>query len=587
MRYEIAFKLLSSLIFIPLISIIINYFISKSGRGVITNSQLLSFSTSLPGIVTIFLLIIISSIFINLEFGGLIIISKDTYFENNPSAFKAFLKACKNITKSFGAGSFQISIYILLIVPFLGIGATSNLLSEINIPSFIEDYLLSNYKGIILLLSLLFIAHIFLVRWIFAFHIAIIEKKNFKASLKRSKELVKGQFFKILKAILIFNILNLVIVSILLGVLIGLPLIVVYKLGSNSFISLTLLSFLSITESTIMFISQIFTAPFNMALVTRLYYSRMENIDKIKNSNKDTHIEEEVNHKTYFKRLYKFNKNKMFLGGFILILILSIFGSLLLYYADIDKNNVTITAHRGNSIEAPENTKSAISYALKTGADYAEIDVQETKDGKIVVIHDSNLKRLTGYNVNLWDLDYNELEKYEVGSWFSEEFKGEKIPTLEEIIKEVKGKMKINIEIKTHGHEKMLVENVVSIIEKEDFIDQCVVTSLDYDCLKKVKAINPSIKTGYIMYMVLGDIAKLNVDFYSLEATNVNKKLVNKAHLIGREVHVWTVNDEEKMKEFIDMGVDSIITDYPETLKNILENRKKNNIIENILDYYQ
>lgn len=109
---------------------------------------------------------------------------------------------------------------------------------------------------------------------------------------------------------------------------------------------------------------------------------------------------------------------------------------------------VQITAHRGASGSAPENTLIALQKAIEAGADYAEIDVQETSDGRLVLLHDPDLKRTTGLKKNIWQTTYNELKHLDAGSWFSDEFSAERIPLLEDAIELVRGKMLLNIELK-------------------------------------------------------------------------------------------------------------------------------------------
>src|SRR3712207_3201709 len=145
-----------------------------------------------------------------------------------------------------------------------------------------------------------------------------------------------------------------------------------------------------------------------------------------------------------------------------------------------------------------------------------------SKDGKLVLTHDSNFKRIANIDKNVYDATLKEIKTYDVGSNFSPVFKGEKIPTLEEAIKLSKNKIKLNIEIKLNGHEKNLVTSVVNLIEKESFIDQCVVTSLDYDVLKEVRKLNPNIKIGYIMFVALGNLSSIDRKSTRLNSSHAN-----------------------------------------------------------------
>ncbi|WP_142414634.1 glycerophosphoryl diester phosphodiesterase membrane domain-containing protein [Hathewaya massiliensis] len=568
-KFEAIYKVLTSFFLIPFMSICLNYFISLSGRKIITNNELIKFSTSLPGIAAFIVLLIICGISIILEIGTLIIIANNIYFKHKISLKEAFILAVNNVSKLFSLGSLRVILYIIFLVPLLGIGITSSLNTELKIPSFIVDWFFENPTYLILLILLIILAYFFLIRWIFSLHIAIIENKNFKSALKESKKLCKGRYKYILKNLILFQ-LTLSLIGLAVLVFLTIILDFIFKrTGINNFSSLSLLSLYSVVVSILFLLFSLFISPLYTILITRLYYSL-----------KPSYVKKEFlglyKRETNINLTFRKVKNNKKIVQFLIIIILSIsviFGTLF-FYSESEKNHIEITAHRGNSSEAPENTLSSIEYAIKAKADYAEIDVQETKDGEVVLTHDSNLKRTLGLNKYIWEISLNELQQYNIKSNFDYEFEKEKIPTLEEVMKKSKGKLKLNIELKTNGHETKLIGKVVTLVQKYSLEKDVVITSLDYDALKEVKNRNPKIKVGYIMYLALGDLGQLKVDFYSIESSNVSKSLVKKAHLIGREVHVWTVDDPTKMEELMDMSVDNIITNKPREMKEALEDKK-------------
>ncbi|MGN0399408.1 MAG: glycerophosphodiester phosphodiesterase family protein [Blautia sp.] len=231
---------------------------------------------------------------------------------------------------------------------------------------------------------------------------------------------------------------------------------------------------------------------------------------------------------------------------------------------------VAITAHRGGALMAPENTVSALSYTIECGADYAEIDIQETADGELILLHDNSLKRTAGVNKNVWEMTYAEIEQLDAGVSFHKKFRGEKIPTLDEVLKFCKGKLDLNIEIKYNGKNKGIVKKVVRAIEKNNFQNHCVITSMNYSFLTQVKKINPEIRTGYIMTMTYGSIAGVSAaDFFSVKYTYIDREFVQEAHAFGKEVHAWTVNYRGDIKQMLDAGVDNIITDNPVLVRKV------------------
>jgi glycerophosphoryl diester phosphodiesterase len=231
-----------------------------------------------------------------------------------------------------------------------------------------------------------------------------------------------------------------------------------------------------------------------------------------------------------------------------------------------------IIAHRGASRAAPENTLAAMKKAMEFGADFAELDACQTKDDTIVLMHDEKLERTTGQQGLIWEYALTELKEFEAGSWFSEEFRGEPIPTLQEVMHLVRGKMKLNIEIKVFGHEPGIAQKVVDIIRGGNFENECMVTSFDRKTVEEVKNIAPELMTGFIFdedYQ--GNVFDGNWDVLSCDRQILDEELIKKAKDSGKKIFVWTVNDPREMKKLIDLKVDGLITDVPDVLKDILD----------------
>jgi len=225
---------------------------------------------------------------------------------------------------------------------------------------------------------------------------------------------------------------------------------------------------------------------------------------------------------------------------------------------------VQVTAHRGNARAAPENTLSAMRKAIESGADYAELDVQQTADGVVVLLHDRDLKRVAGVSRRLDELSYAEVRRLDVGSWFDPSFAGERIPTLDEVINLCRGKIRLNIEMKFFGPDRRLVREVTRIIREQEFESDCLITSLNYDALTEVKQRNPRLRTGLTVAQALGDISRLEVDALSVRADHLSNELLRAAYRRGLEVHVWTLNDARQMAQQIKRGVQNIITGDPD-----------------------
>ena len=145
---------------------------------------------------------------------------------------------------------------------------------------------------------------------------------------------------------------------------------------------------------------------------------------------------------------------------------------------------------------------AAVKAAVEELADFVELDVQETLDGVLVLCHDTNLSRLAGVNRRVSELTLAELSELDVGSWFSEEFAGEKIPELRKVMEYAKGRIKLNLELKNLGDDTSLPEQAAALVAELGMEEQCVISSARMRYLERVKAANPDIHTGYILSLI-------------------------------------------------------------------------------------
>ncbi len=268
----------------------------------------------------------------------------------------------------------------------------------------------------------------------------------------------------------------------------------------------------------------------------------------------------------------------------ITLLILSI-GYPILYQLFVNSNQIErqptetqIIAHRGASKLAPENTLSAIEKALELGVDMIEFDIHLSKDGEIIVLHDEMLGRTTDGSGNVADYTLKELKTFDAGSWFGDEFKGERIPMLKEVLTLVDGKSTCLIEVKWNqeGVYKGMEENIVAEIKSFEAENWVIVQSFESSYLENINQLNPNIQLGklligswllpvpfYFDYQFhWGKFTPPNyiswVNFYSKRATPLYIKSLKKK---GVKVGVFTPNSEKDLIKQINMGVDAVITD--------------------------
>lgn len=239
-----------------------------------------------------------------------------------------------------------------------------------------------------------------------------------------------------------------------------------------------------------------------------------------------------------------------------------------------------VIAHRGFSGIAPENTLASFQKAIESGADYLELDVHKTADDFVVVIHDYTVDRTSSNNMKgkIKKMTYEELSAIKVGytEKFGEEYKDEKIPTLKEVLELAKGKIKVCIEIKTLDVE----EEVIKLVNDLNMHSDVVIFSFHFEVLTKIRQLDKDIK---ILYLKNNADLK-TVDYATLihvnaigggNDTKVTRELLDYAHKNHIEIWRWTVNTEEEMQALLDMGVDGIITNFPDKALAIVNSKRK------------
>ena len=248
----------------------------------------------------------------------------------------------------------------------------------------------------------------------------------------------------------------------------------------------------------------------------------------------------------------------------------------------MNSHNCTIIAHRGESYDAPENTLASINLAWERNADAVEIDVQLTKDNKIVVIHDKNTKRTTGRSKSVKSQTLNELRELDAGLFKDKRWRDEKIPVLSEVLKTVPVGKKIIIEIKC-GLE------IINFLKEEISnsglsADQIEIIGFDISVVAKAKQALPDYKVLWLHeldYTIIGKVfhpsvdtliekgKENNLDGLDLWAGKfITKEFVQKIKSNGLLLYVWTVNDPETALELYNQGIYGITTDRPVWLKD-------------------
>ncbi|MGB7000560.1 MAG: glycerophosphodiester phosphodiesterase [Halobacteriota archaeon] len=568
--YQVLFAILLNIVIQPILYIIYDFLFDTKGYPALVNMDIGSFLFSIPGVITVLLFAFVAIAIYCIAQFGLLFITASYQTGERMTAFSALRQSIKQLPVEFPVVARKTAYYVAVIALFLAIALLTLL--------FAGSWF---FIPLIFILALLCIFSLYslYIRWIFVDYLVVLEGKKVSDafSYKLNRKLIIELVVTVLAWFLLIGLCSGVIILAILS----LSWLLLYAFVDNSVLLAPVFAVLVALFALLLVILSLVIISLTSNLLTELYYQNKER----ERTGSDI-IVPEPKELSYRSTPEVTKKHILVAVGICLIGV--IIGTILLIpvvkedIASIDKP-VYVTAHRGSSGRAPQNTISAFVAAIEDKADL-ELDVQETRDGVVVVLHDANLHHVGGVDANIWELNYSELQAIDVGSSFSPEFAGEKVPTLEEAIDVTKGKVKLNIELKLNGHEKNLVENTVRIVEEKGIEDECVITSLDYNALKEVRALNPDLRIGMIIGYVIGDYSKLDADFYSVEPNLVlTKKFMRDAHADNKEVHIWTLRPKADVSGYVDLGVDNIINDYPVMVQELLNEKQNRSEIEKLI----
>jgi glycerophosphoryl diester phosphodiesterase len=235
-------------------------------------------------------------------------------------------------------------------------------------------------------------------------------------------------------------------------------------------------------------------------------------------------------------------------------------------------------AHRGASGYAPENTIASYDKAIEMKADFIEIDLQLSKDGRIMVIHDDSVERTTNGKGNVRDLTFQQLRNLDAGSWFHDSFAGQKIPTFDEVLDRYIEKCGLLIELKSPALYPGIEQKVFDALASRGLIEnrqtKVIVQSFDTHSMKRFHEIAPAIPIGVLVKFRPKGISNAQLDEYKTYANYVNpnkrlvsKKLIARIHEHDMKIIPYTIRDRKTAKAFLQLDLDGITTDFPDYIK--------------------
>ncbi|MFD1707352.1 glycerophosphodiester phosphodiesterase [Siminovitchia sediminis] len=232
-------------------------------------------------------------------------------------------------------------------------------------------------------------------------------------------------------------------------------------------------------------------------------------------------------------------------------------------------------AHRGASGHSPENTMAAFQKGFEMKADYIEMDVQMTKDGELVIIHDTTVDRTTDGTGNVGELTFEEMRQLDAGSWFHDNYAGEKVPSFVEVLDAFRGKTGILIEIKAPELYPGIEEKVAEALKERNMHQpnhqKIIIQSFNHESMKKSKELLPQVPHGVLAGRGWAKVTDEQLaefasyaDYFNPNMTIVTPELVDRVHKAGMMMFPYTSRTQEQADHLFQLNVDGIVTDFPE-----------------------
>ena len=523
----------------------------SAGQDNFTTHNVISILSAPLSIPLLFVFVILLSMLTLFEFSVLTLMVYSSYKNEKilwrDSLTKEFIK-----WKNFSPKQlFLFVIYFILMIPMSNLGLSSAFSEKFFIPTFITEELMKMKNGVVVYIAFLVICGYINIRLIFTIPLTVINNQPFSTNMKKSLEITKKG-----KIRLLFMWFRLEAALVLIGGILLWVNTLVFELLDSSGKEIVYNNLFYIISRIILFFFIIVSKLILISSIVKIISDRGE--------------------KLFFKTAPRVDneiKRRKKLAAITSVIMIIIFGHMgyQMFSTEINKN-VLIIAHRGYSKMGVENSLESLAGAKKVGADYVELDIQLTKDNKFLVMHDFNLKRLAGVDKMVKDLTFDEIEKLTISQG---NFKSH-IPSFEEFVNRAKElNIKLLVELKPHGGEPDNYADLFINEMKRLGVEKTYKTmSGNLDIMEQIEKKDPEIETGHIIALQFGNFSDEKVDFFVLEDFSFNDILSADAKKKGKDIFVWTIDDSENIVKYLHKDVAGIITDYPDMVKEEIENEE-------------
>lgn len=562
---HLAVSVLVFIILTPTATALLRFAVALSGPAAVSDQDILFFVLSPGGFAALLLLGSVFSIILFLGHAALLVVAQSAGAGRAVSVRRVLLFLAGRTARLFRLALWVLLRVLLNVLPFvlLLLVLYRLLLSDYDINYYLAErppeWRLALVLGVLVALTCAANLLRLFINWVFCLPLLMFSERSPLQALADSREAIRGHRAAVgawLLGWLAASLLLTTTVSALLTVA-GMYLI---PLASTSMHTLLLcLGLVSLVGFVLYFAVSFLTSVWLSLLVMHLFAERGLRVEV-----------SPVADQAGAQRRALLADRRVLGWGLAIGCVLALTLAWLLLQRLSFEDTTEIMAHRGASATAPENTLAAVQQAIDSGAHWVEIDVQETADGEVVVIHDSDLKRIGGSPLTVAGSTLAQLRQVDIGSRFGREFAKQRIATLEEVLTRCKDRIGVNIELKYYGRQVRLEQRVVAIVERTGMAAQVMFMSLNYEGIQALHRLRPGWKIGLLSSVAIGRLARLDVDFLALNGRAASRQLIRQAHRNGKQIMVWTVNDAIAMASMIGRGADVLITDQPDLAVEVL-----------------
>ena len=546
----------------PFTSWILNRLVARSGELVVGNTELATWLLSPEGLLSLTLWGVLALLGLVLEVTGLIWIASDDAPENLRVAGRALYRLLPSLPHLF---RFCFAVFLLCLVALLplaaGLGAVYLLfLGAHDINYYISarpaEWRLALVCGASWLLLWTCAAGSLLLRWVYAFPLWLDGVSPFRSALRVSWQATRGSFLFLLRVMGMCLVCVILVHLLLEGGLFAATGLVIRHLGdavTTMFFTISVYLVPNVVlEAVISFIG---IAWATCILVSCYRDDRPATMAQTDLRNEGLQAEQQPTSSNFSLR------PRIIFMTLCGMLVASLGVSLFLLNQKPPGKVPLVIAHRAGALHAPENTLAALEIAIRQKADYAEIDVQRSRDGVVVVIHDADLMRMARDPRRIRETNYADLARIDIGRIVHRDFAGERVARLADFLKKAAGRIKLMIEFKYYGSDPDLAEETVRLVREAGMEGEVALMSLDLASVRQSQRLAPELPAGYLSSVGIGALFQLDLDFLAVSTGVVSPALLRNADKQGLSVYVWTVNDAEAMLDMMELGVDGLITD--------------------------